>query len=622
MYMKILATGGALMFCLALPVQADKALAHSKSLGMSFTALGDPWCGELVRLRVDAKDDAQFSSMDYRTTLQKLGQVLNQECQQAASIMIDGMVAGEPVWSGTASREGGWIAQEKPVVSPEMAAATTAAATPEQSAPQMPATVVPIAREPEQQSAPSGLTTGGLVIAGWQPGGGITVTEHAGTMAEITSHETGCNIRTYVDIKPELKPTFTTSRESTCKNGYVQTTEFKGTSVTKLFYQGQKQPFASIHGNWHDGYNLDRGYPKQIVSRYKAEVTGQWNRPASVEQLLVWAGEAPALRAHFFSTYTYKDHADQWQWDKHAPFIVLTDNEALKQNPQGTGLADSLVAMYEAFTGDQRFNSVSFVITDKMHQAPTQAYQLAMKGADPDPSFYMAGRAVHHRGMPWAIEVSTDFVAKRAAFVEAERQRAEAERQRAEAEKQQLVALRARHQDSLDQQLRQLETSEHYDRLRFYATLMLERDRIDRAKINFASPYVNNVNPLSHAVAFSHPAQFVLLAQDDEVNIGSPMYMLIEADDGKIEKPYPMRVDYSETSQKIDGWMLVRAAPKFGYEFSDSGDPVFSITIQEAVPCKSAQCLDEMDAASMMRAWYDDEDMDFTATRADLGEMP
>ncbi|MBZ0070256.1 MAG: hypothetical protein K8I04_00775 [Gammaproteobacteria bacterium] len=634
---KTLAVGGVLLLCAAGPVQADKTLAHSKSLGMSFTALGDPWCAPTVQLRVDAEDVATYASPDYGTTLQKLGQVLSRECPQAATITITGVAAGKSVWSGVAARESGWLAQQTPSQTPPVTAAVPSApavpvplathdGTTSTPAVTASATTAGAAAAPPQSVPDSPVATaeGALVIAGWQPGGHVMVGEGAGKMTEITSQETGCNLYTFIDVKPEFKPTFSARHEYTCKNGYIQTTDFKRSSVTNLLYQGQKQPFASMRGFWHDGYNLDRGLPKQIISRYRLTSKDQRNRSSTVDRLLVWVGEDRALRTHYFTTYTHSDPYKQWRWDQYAPFIVLTDNTSLQQGPEATRLADSLVEMYAAFSGSKQFNVVNFVITDKMHTTPTHAYELASKQADPDPSFYKAGHAVHHRGMPWTVEVSSDFVAKRAAFVEAARQRAEmeqqreaaraeAERQRAEIERQRQAALRAQHQKSLDQQHLRLAQASRYDRLRFYATLMLEGARMERGKVDFSARQVRNLDPFSQAVALTHPAQYLRLAQNGEVAIGSPLYLLIKADDGEIEKPYPMQVGYNETSQEIDGWMLIRAAPKFNFSFSEDGEPIFVITIQEAVTCKSDQCLDEMDAEALMKAWYDDDRMNFAA---------
>lgn len=136
---------------------------------------------------------------------------------------------------------------------------------------------------------------------------------------------------------------------------------------------------------------------------------------------------------------------------------------------------------------------------------------------------------------------------------------------------------------------------------------------MERGKIDFSEQRVRNLDPFSQAVALTHPAQYLRLAQNGEVVIGSPLYLLIEADDGEIEKPYPMQVGYNETSQEIDGWMLIRAAPKFSFSFGADGEPIFAITVQEAVACQSDQCLDEMDAEALMKAWYDDDRMNFAA---------
>jgi hypothetical protein len=72
-----------------------------------------------------------------------------------------------------------------------------------------------------------------------------------------------------------------------------------------------------------------------------------------------------------------------------------------------------------------------------------------------------------------------------------------------------------------------------------------------------------------------------------------------------------MQVEYNETPEKIAGWMLVRVAPRFAFSFDKKGKPVFGISVEEAISCKSDKCLEEMDAATMMKTWYDDGDMNF-----------
>lgn len=626
MHRKLLTLAGAVLLSAANPAMADKSLAHSKSLGMSFTALGDPWCAATVNMRVDAEAAGTFSTPDYISTVQKLGRVLVQECPQVSRIVIAGMAGGSQAWSGSASRDGDWVAQQ--AVAPLAEAAPPGTITGAPAPASVDTESVPAIAQPTAQVA-----DGAMSIAGWMPGGMVIVAGNAGKMTEITSRESGCNIHTFMEVKPEFEPVFSSKQEYTCKNGYVQSTKVVRQRVrTDFYYSGQQQPFATVHGGWYDGYNIGGYHPKQIVRRYKLVSKDQWNRTGEVEKLLVWTGEDRDLRAHYFTTYTYNSGAHQWRHESNAPFIVLTDNEQIKQNP-GQLLAESLAMMYEHFYGGAQFNAVSFVIADKLHETPVHDYQLALKQTNPDPGFYKAGRAVRNHGMPWTIEVKTDFVAKRSAFVEAERQRAEmerqreearaeaerqreiavaeAERQQAEMERQRQAALRAQHQESLVRQYQQLAAATAYDRLRFYTTLRLVPDRLARARIDFNAYRGYATDPLSQAVVFTHPAQYMGQAKNGEGNSGGPMYMLVQARKGGVVKPYPMVVDYNETSATIDGWMLIQVAAKFGFSLDNEGRPVFEISVQEAISCKSEKCLSDMDAADMMKIWYEDDGIDF-----------
>jgi hypothetical protein len=91
--------------------------------------------------------------------------------------------------------------------------------------------------------------------------------------------------------------------------------------------------------------------------------------------------------------------------------------------------------------------------------------------------------------------------------------------------------------------------------------------------------------------------------------------MLVEADDNEIESPYRMIVDSNGSDKDIDGWMLVKASQEFHVKYDD-GMPLFEISVEDAVACKSDMCKDEMNAEDLMQAWYEDDDMQFTVVDA------
>lgn len=661
MLQRKLIIAGALLLCASNTAHADKVFAHSKSLNMSFTALGDPWCEADVKMQVTAADAAKFDTPDYTTIIQKLGHVLTQECPEAGTLAITGVVNDATVWTGSAARSAGWVVQKATTGTVAVAAAgastaaestaaaaessaeaapagQTATAEPaqtgkpaEQATTAEPAAVAepvqeaaqaapaaeakPAAAKPTVVEAPAAVEVPApeavMEIAGWKPGGSTAVSgSAAGSMKEIDAQDTSCRIRTLTEVNDTFKPTFKMNREYDCPGGYAKSTYIKRQDTANLYYEGQQQPFKSLSGFWTDGYNLQSGFPKQVVSVYdivQPQQARYGNQVPATVKMLVWAGEDRELRAHYFATYTYS--GEQWRPDGITHFVVVTDNEEMKNNPDKTGLAQSLVQVYRDFNGyknTDQFNSVNFFITDKIHKTPGQTYQLAVREANPDASLYKAGRAVRQRGTPWMIQVQTDFVAKREAFKVAEQQRLEAEKQR-------MAQLRARHQATLDQQYQQLAAATNYDKVRFYATLMLDKDRMKTNRIDLNSNRASYGNALGAAVVFSHPAQFVNQVNDGEAKLGGPMYMLVEADDGDIEKPYPMIVTSSTASGELDDWMLVKTGPELGFRFDDDGMPVFEITVQDAVACKSDKCLDEMDAATMMKTWYEDDAMEFAA---------
>ncbi|MCW8907815.1 MAG: hypothetical protein OQL28_11250 [Sedimenticola sp.] len=116
---KVGSTGLALLLCFSGTVNANKVLAHSKSLGMSFTALGDTWCGPEVRMRIDAADAGKFTMPEYAEIIQRLGQVMARECPGAGQLSFTGVSDGRQVWSGSAGKDDGWrIRQQATAAAP------------------------------------------------------------------------------------------------------------------------------------------------------------------------------------------------------------------------------------------------------------------------------------------------------------------------------------------------------------------------------------------------------------------------------------------------------------------------------------------------------------------------
>ena len=210
MLQRKLIIAGALLLCASQPAHADKVFAHSKSLNMSFTALGDPWCGPDVNMQVTATDAARFETPDYNTIIQKLGHVLTQECPEASTLAITGVMNDATVWTGSATKSGGWVAQKATTEPPAVAAAdasgaaeSTAAATesaavpepvPETAKAAPAAAATPAAAKPAVAETPVAAEEPApepvMEIAGWKPGGPTTVSgSAAGSMKEINAQD-------------------------------------------------------------------------------------------------------------------------------------------------------------------------------------------------------------------------------------------------------------------------------------------------------------------------------------------------------------------------------------------------------------------------------------------------
>lgn len=161
---------GAVLLVAAAPAVADKAIAHSKSLQMAFTAIGEPWCQSSVQMRVTAVDAAKFGSDDFLTIVQKLGQVLTAECPAAEQVAISGVDQAEQIhWRGTALRSDGWLAQAEAA---EASGAAAPASTQADAPPPTP-TVVRSTPDPAADSpaaSPDPMPAAGPTLPSSAPG--------------------------------------------------------------------------------------------------------------------------------------------------------------------------------------------------------------------------------------------------------------------------------------------------------------------------------------------------------------------------------------------------------------------------------------------------------------------
>jgi len=88
---------------------ADKVFAHSKSLNMSFTAIGTPWCQSNVNMQITANDIDKFDTTKFYTILKKLSHVLAQECPKVNIISLHSQAANNySIWRGHAKKSDGW----------------------------------------------------------------------------------------------------------------------------------------------------------------------------------------------------------------------------------------------------------------------------------------------------------------------------------------------------------------------------------------------------------------------------------------------------------------------------------------------------------------------------------
>ena len=94
--------------CLSGVASADKTIAHSQSLGMSFIAKGEPWCQKQVQVQIEGNDASKFSTDAFKTIIKKLGKVLVEECPAVKMFEIVAHVDRGVVWSGTAKKTDGW----------------------------------------------------------------------------------------------------------------------------------------------------------------------------------------------------------------------------------------------------------------------------------------------------------------------------------------------------------------------------------------------------------------------------------------------------------------------------------------------------------------------------------
>jgi hypothetical protein len=617
----MLVVAGMLVF--ASTTMADKKFAHSKSLDMSFTAIGEPWCKPDVRMDVAARDAAKFETSDYDDIIRKLGHVLVKECPQATTLSIKGDVNGEAAWEGTASKARGWKASrtvaetagsalpgDKTEISsadgqPARPEAATAVESTAEAATATTARAMPATDETKPATAGAMPATGEAASAGLATQGTAGTEDAPASLAKVESPkpETAPEPELQPDegmAAPGAQPAEPADSPPPVAGMRFPDCDTLFKWAAEMYELDKNTRGGSYAGGRYDGKTLLSG----LKDEHLVPVYGQ--------PINAWSD----------------DDLDNWQ----EAFVAC--HKDLQKRVKGIrGSNRYQDPLYKLFNGGQGYLNLLGMrrgIDDEFTYAQLIRHQIKVYGE--------YNKAVELRASQMkeidSLEATNESIQKVSLMAaEPQLKYLSSEEQQAHRmalnmqlkllrERLRQAQLRAQRQADIDSQFNVLSTAPVYDRVRFYATLVFDPARLEGSKINFEQRNYyggrGQTNPLNGAIQLTHPAQHFKNVKNGVAQINAPMYMLVKADDNEIESPYRMKVDANGSDKDIDGWMLVKAGQEFHVKYDD-GMPLFEISVEDAVACKSDMCTDEMNAGDLMQAWYKDEDMKFTPDTAKSG---
>lgn len=581
---------------------ADKKFAHSKSLDMTFTAIGEPWCRPDVQMNVAAQDTAKFETSGYDDIIRKLGYVLVKECPQATTLSIKGEVNGESAWEGSASRANDWQASkvvtaavagdepvektedtsvnEKPAPQPVTAEATAPEETKQQ------AEVVDAGDKPDKQAP--GQTDGGAGLA----------------RATSLAPETVAAPEVAVDKSAESasdQPTDPADNQpAVADSGFPDCdTLFKW--AAEMYELDKNTRGGSYAGGRYDGKTLLNG----LKDKHLVPVYGQPINAWSDDDLDNWQTEFVACHKDMKKRVKEIRGSNKYQDPLYKMFVggqgYLNLLGMRRNTSDEFGYAQLIrhqIKVYDEYHKAVELRASQIREAESLEATNESIQKVSLMAAEPQLKYLSSEEQQAHRV---ALNMQLQQLRERVRQAQ----------------------LRAQRQADIDSQFNVLSTAPTYDRVRFYTTLLFDPARLEGSKINFEQQrnYYGGrgqTNPLNGALQLTHPAEHFKQVKNGVAQINAPMYMLVKADDNEIESPYRMIVDANGSDKDIDGWMLVKAGQEFHVKYDD-GMPLFEISVEDAVACKSDMCTDEMNAEDLMQAWYKDEDMTFTPDTAESG---
>ncbi len=584
------------LLCVSSAVVADKTIAHSKSLDMSFTAVGDPWCGREVKFHVTAKDATRFDTQAFENIVRKLGAVLLRECPEVESLMIQGRVAGKDVWQGSAKKGAAWRITKVTSPSPAGKSAPGVEQVAREASRSVPPSKPPTPQEKPPTSGSSSSTAAVAERSKTEASGGPAATtgaeKHPSSIASTSSgaqsesgspgpvEDTGAAESAEAEKTaraapggvhfPECLEMFRWAAEKAKSDGNVTGYYYLPESKGKYLLKGLRN--ESLRAEY--GKSIDEWTDEELVEwfdRYTACEKKLRKQVYKIERRKRYRSELYASYTGgktFFSQLLYMGYGK----DKYLK-VIRYQAKVHEKRKEAKALRDKYLAAIEAM---------------KPTRASLQKIDKEMRN---DPRLQYLEPTERQAYGTRLGQLYMELYKK----VLLEEQRAQI-------------------QGLVDRQYKELVEASPYDRLRFFTSLKLDRQRLEKGVIRppgLRSYRVSYKSPLAHAVELHHPGEFLRHVKEGTGDAGEPLYMLVQADDGEIELPYRMKVEQNQSSEEMDGWLLIKAAPRFSVSYED-GKPVFGIVVESAVSCRSEKCLDEKPLAEVIKEWYGDESLKFT----------
>ncbi len=543
---------------------AEKRLAFSKSAGVEVFGV-DNWCKTDAAVKLKA--EKSFFDDKAADFVPKIGAaVLPKECAQATSMEITGVnMAGEVIYSGSASKASGWTLVDKAVLP---AAAPTSAKPPTSQTSVQTTDTVP------EQTLPAISPTKDFKVSGWSPSLSVVdLRVQQGIKDPEFKDQNGCLVRTPRFDATKTPGAFATTTGLSCDQGYV-----KGNG-TALIKRSDGKVLRTMKGSFTQGYAFDtdlnaiNAFP---VSRY----TNRYD-----QHLDVYFESNISLGTHYLVQY----EADRSGVFKNTTVVIgLTEREA-DFYTEGTLKAQTEAAKHAyavKYGTTHRLDYIAFAKYLRTTQVPAKDHWL-----------YEVDMQQRYKGLPEVdySDSKNHAYSRRQEALKAESVAAERAEREAKQEAERLARKHAR---------------EKQEKIDLYEAMENDHALAMRQLLIAKAIDAGNESPNIPSYDWTYDARGLMryaleLSSPDSVKM---MVKIDSIDDGVAvtDWPYPMEITLGETELDT-GWNVIYGELSADLEKrDDKGLLMPLIELAGGVTCESAGCEDDLDLTEIVQIRFDD----------------